>query len=685
MEAILETTVGGAAVKLILAAPNLELGRIEVTHAASAVIERGLTDRETRAAARSSLLSSVSFTATVAEAELADFRRKLYRLPDVPASALESGRRYVLVDAGDTDWTEVGAQSGDPGEYFVASGAGSGTGRARPVDRAPRVAVPVWSDLRGVDDWGDRIYEAPWWLRVATGTVVSAAEVAAFLAEGVAPLLFGYASQQEMAHADVTISQPKISVMEDSGWDLRLAVRDPMEAGAEWPAAVEPDYSGRPVVEETMTRIDRSTAAHWRESAETGLVAPVRWSQEAAYTLVGGQDRALIRQWAGQGGRLHKFLMPVYTRPDAGSEEAPHAMPARYARNELSLAYSEMGVASAKVRVVHLPWELNPVEGEEPARGTHTWLLDFWVAPPVGLPFVQRFTTGDRPVDAGALWTGGQTPPVAPIYRSAWESGVSGWWLPTALTVTAMDMDGVVGAHFVGANAWPGTNPNFAMVTPMYIDPTKRLMLSVRLRIGATNEVITRIRFGLRNDTVGAFLTPEWSNLALFGAPGNQPFTALPATGEWIRAVVIYAPGGWSIEHQLRVWLYGTLDNGSQNPGGPVPVTDWYDVQYVSLREHDMDGPPEHGQILRLGDVPTGSAYRYSAQDDSWALYSGPAGEYTPAGIRLREVRRGMGFRGASARFRVEWLPDGVDDVFRAHAFGELEPQIGRASCRDRV
>lgn len=235
----------------------------------------------------------------------------------------------------------------------------------------------------------------------------------------------------------------------------------------------------------------------------------------------------------------------------------------------------------------------------------------------------QEFAEGPRWVSLrrirrAVVWTSAAAPNPA-FYRSAWEGGVTGWWLPTALNVSAVEMDGIVGAHFQGANAWPGTNPNFVMAAPMYLDPAKRWLVVVRLRIGAGNALITRIRFGLRNDTAGQFLTAAYHDAPLlFGSPGNQMFTSFPPTGEWLRISALYGPGGWSSDDQMRIWLYGTTDNGSQNPGGPVPVTDWYDVQFVSVSDYDSVHPLTDGQLWQPSGSPAQPAYLWESERMLW-------------------------------------------------------------------
>lgn len=51
-------------------------------------------------------------------------------ISNVTAGNFEAGKTYVIVDAGDTNFTLIGASSNAPGTLFVATGAGTGTGVA---------------------------------------------------------------------------------------------------------------------------------------------------------------------------------------------------------------------------------------------------------------------------------------------------------------------------------------------------------------------------------------------------------------------------------------------------------------------------------------------------------------------------------------------------------------------------
>ena len=48
----------------------------------------------------------------------------------VTAGSFSVGQDYVIVTSGDTDYTAIGAADNNPGTFFTASGAGSGTGTA---------------------------------------------------------------------------------------------------------------------------------------------------------------------------------------------------------------------------------------------------------------------------------------------------------------------------------------------------------------------------------------------------------------------------------------------------------------------------------------------------------------------------------------------------------------------------
>jgi hypothetical protein len=51
----------------------------------------------------------------------------------IAATAIVSGSGYFIATVGDTDFTLIGSSANTVGEYFVATGAGTGTGTARPA------------------------------------------------------------------------------------------------------------------------------------------------------------------------------------------------------------------------------------------------------------------------------------------------------------------------------------------------------------------------------------------------------------------------------------------------------------------------------------------------------------------------------------------------------------------------
>lgn len=58
-------------------------------------------------------------------------------LPDVTAGAFVSGTPYVITSVGSTNFTLIGASKNEVGQYFVASGVGTGSGTAKNVTRDP--------------------------------------------------------------------------------------------------------------------------------------------------------------------------------------------------------------------------------------------------------------------------------------------------------------------------------------------------------------------------------------------------------------------------------------------------------------------------------------------------------------------------------------------------------------------
>jgi hypothetical protein len=68
----------------------------------------------------------------------------------VTAGNFQIGVTYTIVDVGSTDFTLIGAASNSEGVSFVATGAGSGTGSARPNRVGSSAIVPAGSFLNDV-------------------------------------------------------------------------------------------------------------------------------------------------------------------------------------------------------------------------------------------------------------------------------------------------------------------------------------------------------------------------------------------------------------------------------------------------------------------------------------------------------------------------------------------------------
>jgi hypothetical protein len=68
---------------------------------------------------------------------------------EVTAGSFVTSTEYIITSTGDTDFTTIGAADSNPGTVFTATGAGSGTGLARPTGyylqftSAPDLAKPV--------------------------------------------------------------------------------------------------------------------------------------------------------------------------------------------------------------------------------------------------------------------------------------------------------------------------------------------------------------------------------------------------------------------------------------------------------------------------------------------------------------------------------------------------------------
>jgi hypothetical protein len=121
----------------------------------------------------------------------------------VTAGAFVVGQAYEIISAGNTSFTAIGAESNTVGDYFVATGAGTGTGTAGPINTgdAPLSAVAA---LLGGDPAG----------------TAAAAIVAHVAAADAHP---GYTTPQEAAAA-APVQSVALSV--PSGWSTSTTTTD---------------------------------------------------------------------------------------------------------------------------------------------------------------------------------------------------------------------------------------------------------------------------------------------------------------------------------------------------------------------------------------------------------------------------------------------------------------------------
>jgi hypothetical protein len=338
---IVTRTVASEELYLFADSPNLgEPPR--VTHRLKTTIQRSLTDRESRWPRWGAPRTQLTYTYDLQGAEAADVRTMLYNL---------------------------------------------GTKRS---------AVPLWHDARPRSDWANRIYEPQYVLDVEGAAIVPVADIGTIASDHqVAPLVLCRFDRPETEVEDIDFGRFPFSFTEQSPWSWRCTIRDRGLSSSAFPGSVEPDYIS--VEDRSKDRLEFEELGDGREPVVYGDEAPMRWGQEASFTLEEESLGDLLSFWAhGATGRAHAFTVDQLFKPHTqATPETPDGYMARFADDALTLTFEGLRVAQTAIRFWHLPWELNPPAGEEFECTPYQWLYEFIRITPDNTEIASRFTDGE--------------------------------------------------------------------------------------------------------------------------------------------------------------------------------------------------------------------------------------------------------------------------------------------------
>lgn len=255
------------------------------------------------------------------------------------------------------------------------------------------VGVPLWKDQRLGSDWANRVYDAERIYDLTDDAIVENGDVLDD-AHVYAPLLVGHLVELPPESAEnATLGEFSFSVVEDSPFDLRIGINAVGAAGT-WPATIEPDWNE--AAEEKPSRDLRfDQIGSQREQTIDNEESVFRWGQSAPFTFKSDAElRTILAFFAASEGLRRKFTTPMWFAPGEASSVAPHSTKARFASDTLTLDYLCGCVASARIEVVQVPWELVGVEGEEPEQPPRVFFYRYKYKLPV--PVFYRFTNWPR-------------------------------------------------------------------------------------------------------------------------------------------------------------------------------------------------------------------------------------------------------------------------------------------------
>lgn len=262
------------------------------------------------------------------------------------------------------------------------------------------VGVPLFPSALPVANWDERVYDAEYVINFGDDgsyALYALAEVPSEPEFGyLAPLLVGrLVKRPSVRWLTRDIAQFELQLTERSPWDFRVTERS-VEVGTDWPAVLVENVRELPETEMDDMLEYRDLGAG-RVEAVQGEEGAVHRTQHLLFTLATALEiRTLLSFYRARGGPWKSFVMPWAARPGADTEATPHETRVRFAQPELTLRFAHGSKADAKISFVQTPWEIDPVEGDEPEQAKRCFLYRYTLLSPT--PVVWRFTNWGRTV-----------------------------------------------------------------------------------------------------------------------------------------------------------------------------------------------------------------------------------------------------------------------------------------------
>lgn len=256
------------------------------------------------------------------------------------------------------------------------------------------VGIPIWSDYLTGTDWAQRIHEAQYLVRFSNSTLVAGSS-SLVGAEYYAPLLVGRLKDKPSYKLlTVTVAEVTITIREDSPWAYRIAPKDTVSA-ANFPANLSPDWTD--VAEQWTDSVTFNKLGDGRVTTVDGEEHAPKWGQDAQFTFGSRSEiRTMLGFFGAVKGRWASFTAPLWFRPGSNTSATPYTTKARLSSDTLTLSFQSGEVATTRISLWQVPWEINGVSGETPQQSARAFLYKFTYDLPT--PVVSRFTNYEKPL-----------------------------------------------------------------------------------------------------------------------------------------------------------------------------------------------------------------------------------------------------------------------------------------------
>lgn len=256
------------------------------------------------------------------------------------------------------------------------------------------VGIPLWSDYLTGTDWAQRIHDAQYLVRFSNSTLVAGSSTLTG-AEYYAPLLVGRLKDKpNYKLLNDAVAEVTITVREDSPWAYRIAPKDIVSVTT-FPASLSPDWTD--ISESWTDSVTFNKLGDGRVTTVDGEEHAPKWGQDAQFTLGSRSEiRTMLGFFSAAKGRWASFTAPLWFRPGSNTSATPYTTKARLSSDTLTLNFQSGDVATTRISLWQVPWEINGVSGETPQQPARAFLYKFTYDLPTQQ--VSRFTNYEKPL-----------------------------------------------------------------------------------------------------------------------------------------------------------------------------------------------------------------------------------------------------------------------------------------------